>query len=221
MERIFLEYFDSSVPLEAIVEERYDAFDVAPHVRRTITPFLDILRQKDVETYRHSLRVGIIGSRIAEYRGMDPKSSLYGGLLHDTGKCMTDLRLLRKREAFDENDLRMIEEHVMDGYRMLRGVLDFTADVIVRHHSFQARGYPKTLPDILHPYGPETFQKIQEYGRQLAMTDFYDAAHRMNGKGTGVRTGENIRQLMFEAYSDRREQVNELYEVGIFTTKTA
>ncbi len=219
MGKPFLKYFDPAIPLEHLLEERYVTFGVGNRVKEIVTSFLAFLRNKDPLTYEHSLRVGIVGSRIGEFLGIDPKPLLYGGLLHDIGKSQVDVHVLRKTESFSAQDREAIRPHVMDGYRMLRGLLDYTAGVMVLHHSFQENAYPEILPEPLHSYGPESDANIARYGKLLALVDYYDASHRVNGTGSADRTGEDIRQMMFEAHVDERELIASLYESGIFTTE--
>lgn len=219
MSESFLDYFDPSVSLEDAVSDQFDRHRVGMRVRETIRSFLAVLKCRDLETYRHSLRVGIVAARIGEHVRMDPKPLLYGGLLHDIGKTLVDPGVLTKRTRFDESDYEAIRSHVMDGYRMLRGILDFTADTIVRHHSFQERGYPAVLPEPLHRYGPNGRERLDAYGKLLMTADVYDAAHRRNDRGEGVRTGDDIRCLMTKMFPDELGLIDTLYLEDIFTTR--
>src|SRR3989344_5735384 len=106
----------------------------------------------------------------------------------------------------------------MDGYRLLRGRFDFTADTMVLHHKFQANGYPENLPPQLHHYSDTTQELILEHGRVLALADVYDALHRENDKFGEKRrlTDSEIREQMFLLNQDREVLVVDLYKAGIF-----
>lgn len=132
----------------------------------------------------HSLRVGLLSCEIGACLGVDPKALLFAGLLHDVGKAQVPLCTLCATETWTATDQSNIEQHVLDGFRMLRDRFDFTAHVIARHHRFQARGYPVELPT--HSYSAATEAKIARCSELLAIADAFDAKHRINS-GTGGR----------------------------------
>jgi putative nucleotidyltransferase with HDIG domain len=179
--------------------------------------FLLPLKLKDSQTYEHCLRVGILSRMIGQSMHLDEKALLYAGLLHDLGKILTDLKTLQKTEGWTDRDTEEVKSHVVDGYRMLRGRFDFTAEVILWHHRFQAAGYPKALPRPLHEYRQGTKLLHLIYGRIVAIADQFDALHRINDK-SGVKRAlseEEIRQAMFEHNPDMRVLITELYNSGI------
>ena len=188
---------------------------------RVMMSLLQSLRDKNVVThahYLHSLRVGIVASSIGRGTRREPKPLLFAGALHDVGKALTPIEVLGRSGTWTEADRRIIRRHVMDSYRLLRGRFDFTAEVILWHHRFQERGYPKILPKPLHKYCATTKRIIVEYGRLLALADVYDALHRPNGrfKEGGALSGAEVREKMFEINPDQRLLVAQLYEKGIF-----
>lgn len=112
----------------------------------TLFSFLAPLRDKNAVThvhYLHSLRVGILARHIGQFTHNDERALLMAGALHDLGKCQVCLAVLGKSERWTTIDTNAMKKHVVDGYRMLRGCFDFSADTMVRHHSFQRDGYPK------------------------------------------------------------------------------
>ncbi len=188
------------------------------HLRALLAP----LRDKDPVThfhYLHSLRVGLLARSIARFIYHEEKPPLLAGALHDLGKCQTDLRVLGRRDGWSEADQKEIRSHVMDGYRLLRGRFDMSAEIILWHHRFQENGYPETLPPFLHPYRQTTQLLIREYGRIVALADVYDALHRVDGKFGEARalTDAEIRDKMFEYNPDRKKLVAALYEARILT----
>lgn len=190
-------------------------FDLKPEVRTSLAAFVAIIRLKDPETYEHSVRVARIGIAIAEAMHLDPKVLLFAGLLHDIGKVLSDITILRKKENFTAKDLKHVSEHVLDGYRMLRGLFDFTADVIVWHHEFQRLPYPHRMPKVLHDYSVSTKVLIPLYGRILALADFYEAVHRPNDRYPAM-TGAEIKEIVEMQNEDMKVLVSDLYAAGIF-----
>jgi len=127
------------------------------------------------------------------------------------------LRVLEKTDEWTALDQRIMQRHVLDGYRLLRDRFDFSAEVMLWHHRFQERGYPKRFPPPLHRYSTTTRALIVEYGRLLALADVYDALHRSNSKvkkGGGLTSGE-IRTKMLEYNPDRGQLVRALYVSGV------
>lgn len=172
--------------------------------------------------YDHTLRVALLCVEVAKFMHLDQKALLYAGLLHDVGKIQVPAETLGKTSGWTEKDTQNIRPHVMDGYKMIRGRFDFTAEVILHHHRFQANGYPVIVPHELHPHCLGSQTLIIMYGRILALCDQFDAFHRINDHGgkITVPTGESIKTLMFKANPDQRVLLDEFYREGIFTLYT-
>lgn len=150
--------------------------------------------------------------------GVDERALFYAGLLHDIGKCLTDPKVLSKTQSWSAEDAKEMEPHVMDGFRLLRGKFDFSAQILAWHHQFQRNGYPKELPPPLHPFSKGTEVAISMYGRLLALADTYDAFHRVNFQDGAVRklSDEEIKKGMLERNPDQRVLVENLYTAGVF-----
>lgn len=186
------------------------------HLKSLLAP----LREKSSVTnfhYRHSLRVGLVASKIGNFIHKEEKPLLLAGALHDLGKCQTCLSILGKKDAWNDDDQKEIQNHVIDGYRLLRGRFDFTAEAMLWHHKFQGDGYPEVLPPFLHNYRQTTKLLIREYGRIVAIADVYDALHRVDSKfGSSVAlTAPEIKEKMFELNPDRKKLIAALYKDGV------
>lgn len=220
---VFSKYLDPRFTLKERLRRAFDELRVSASEREIITAFLEPLHLKDAITYthyEHSIRVGLVVRRIARFMHLDEKALFYAGLLHDIGKCQVCPETLGKTEGWTKEDARVMEKHVIDSYRFLRSRFDFTAEIIVLHHRFQAAGYPIKLPSHLHEYSEGTKATIMMYGRILALADVYDALHRVNDK-FGTRqalSGEEIKVKMLEFSADQHRLILELYDTEIFTT---
>ncbi len=186
------------------------------HVRSILAP----LRDKSSITnfhYLHSLRVGLLAREIGNFVYHEEKPLLLAGALHDLGKCQTCLNVLGKTGSWNDDDQREIENHVLDGYRLLRGRFDISAEIMLWHHRFQEDGYPEMLPPFLHQYRETTKLLIREYGRIVAVADVYDALHRVNEKTGEARalTSAEIRGKMFDYNPDRRKLISALYTSNV------
>ncbi len=189
--------------------------------RLILESFLAPLKNKNAITcvhYLHSLRVGLLAREIGRFTYHEEKPLFLAGALHDLGKCQTPLEILGKSESWSDEDQKIMHGHVLDGYRLLRGRFDITAEIMLWHHKFQENGYPEELPAPLHPYRETMKLLIREYGRIIALADVYDALHRTDARFGKKRTldGEEIREKMFVFNPDRKKLVTALYDAGIF-----
>lgn len=216
----FQNYLDPSLSLHHRLAMALDETSIDPSKWEKIMAFLGPIRVKDLATYEHSIRVGLLTRAIADFMHLDGKVGLYAGLLHDIGKAQTKLSTLQKTSGWTEEDAQEIAGHVYDSYRLIRGCFDFTAEVILWHHRFQPKPYPNRIPDPLHGYSEGTKIMIPFFGRILSLADVFDALHRVNDKhGDKLPTGEEIKANMLKWNPDQRTLVTDLFEAEIFTTK--
>ena len=218
----FLDYLDPNVPLEERLREVFDELRIENDRRDGVETFMRLLKVKDRATYEHSVRVGLLTRQIGRFIHLDERALLYAGLLHDIGKAQTRLETLKKTVEWTPADAVEVRSHVIDGYRLLRGYFDFSAEIILWHHRFQPNGYPTAaeLPSPLHDYSEGTKTMVAFYGRVLSLADAFDAMHRLNEKfGAEPLSGEEIKKRMLAASPDQRTLIEELYGAGIFTTR--
>lgn len=208
---------NTALDIKTEFEETMDELRLNEDVKLSVRSFLAILKQKSEFTYAHSLRVGCLARKIARFVHLPENALFLAGVFHDLGKSQTPLSTLHKTTGWSSEDAKIMETHVMDSYRMLRDKFDFSAAVVLLHHQFQPNAYPSELPTSLHDYSKATEVLIKECGRVLSIADVYDAMHRKNNKfeeGESL-TGEQIREKMLEFHKDRKDLIEELYNVGI------
>lgn len=185
---------------------------------KRLLEFLGCLKEKNPQTYEHSLRVGVMSWSIARFLGLDEKALFFAGLLHDIGKIKQDKILLEKTGDFTSADRYEIKKHVLDGYEiLLSGNFKFTADIILYHHCYQDDAYPDFFPISEHVYSDEDKKLIVIYRRVIALADCYDALHRSDRGKT--RSGAKIKEEMMQMNSDKIDLIEKLYNDGIFTTR--
>jgi putative nucleotidyltransferase with HDIG domain len=215
----FVHYLDLTTPLENRISAIFIELSLTKEQSEGINAFLHPLKVKDQATYDHCLRVGLLCKEVSNFMHLDQKALFYAGILHDVGKALTNTETLGRTDGWTTTDAEEIKAHVQDGWRLLRGCFDFSAEIISWHHQFQQNGYPETLPEPLHQYCNGTKTMISFYGRILALCDVYDALHRINAK-FGALTGEAIKEKMFLYNPDQKVFLRNLYEANIFTTFT-
>ena len=142
--------------LEEMLGSTYEELGVSEQNKGSINAFLAIIKLKDIPTYEHNVRVGLLSKRIAQHMHLDPNALFYAGTLHDVGKALIPPETLKKTEGFDANDMALMKKHVEYSYQLLRGVHEFSAEIALRHHYFQEKGYPKKLPKPKVAYSGNT-----------------------------------------------------------------
>jgi polar amino acid transport system substrate-binding protein len=205
--------------MEAILNEALITEGITPGNQDDIRAYLLILKNRDAATYEHSVRVGILSSKIAIYAakpGISAKMMLWAGLLHDIGKALVPPGVLTKKAAFTQDDYAAMEPHVKYGWDMLNDVHDYTAHIIVRHHRFGSKPYPETLPP-LPDHLVSRAETIEAAARLLALADYYDALmNRDNDKnGKTPLTPKQKREIYMRDNADQKEFVELLESVGV------
>jgi putative nucleotidyltransferase with HDIG domain len=215
----------TTVNLEIRLAEAFNELRIKPQTQSKVLSLLQPLKEKDEvhhAQYEHCLRTGLLAKNIASYMHLDEKALLYAGLFHDLGKQEIQTELLGKTREWTPEDAQEIQKHVMSGYNLLKGKFDFSAEIILWHHKFQARGYPQEMPPLLHDYSNGSKVLITEYGRILALADVYDALHRelhreKDKLGEKSRpTDSEIEKEMIKLNPDRKQLVEDLYKAEIF-----
>ncbi len=210
--------------LENLLEAEFVELGIEEDNKASIMNYLNLLKRKDVDTYEHSVRVGLLCSRVAKHMHLDPKSLFYPGILHDSGKALVPPETVKKTQGtgFNEKDRALMNKHPEYSYALLRGIHEFSAEVALRHHEYQQNAYPKVLPKGIE-FSKSTKVNIDYLSRLLAMVDFYDAlTSRINDftiKICGEQrllNKEESKQVMLDKNPDLRYLINNLYENGIF-----
>jgi polar amino acid transport system substrate-binding protein len=196
------------------LQHAFDKYGVADRHQREISYYLEVMKIHDAATYKHSLRVGLLAARIAETMGLNAKALLWAGLLHDIGKMLIDVSLLRKTSNFTAEDMSQMKSHVEFGFRILNNAYSYTAAIIVRHHRYSNYPYPEILPAL--PSYLETRRlevpDIDRAARILALADYYDALTTRRDKFV---TGSK-RERFLQDNSDMIEEIKTLEKTGVF-----
>jgi len=138
---------------------------------------LDILKTlseyRDVETYRHTERVGWLSGRIAEEIGLDETfvtEIQFAAPLHDIGKIGIPDRILLKPGILTPEEFEIMKQHTLIGFRILSRssspILRMGAEIALTHHErWNGSGYPKGLKG----------KEIPLSGLIVAVADSFDA----------------------------------------------
>jgi len=137
-------------------------------------PFVDLLNvlsQKDMYTFIHSLYVAKFSKQLGELLGWNSlavTNIALAGWLHDIGKIAIPNEILRKPAQLSNQEYRSIQKHVEYGLHLLQS-FDIKNDVITaiaeHHERYDGTGYP---------FG-KAREEISIEGRILAIADAYSA----------------------------------------------
>lgn len=201
--------------------------DMVKSIVRNPSAMLWIVQIKGVDQYTYSRALGtsVWCATFGRHLGLDKKSIndlALGGLLLDLGKSRLPLELIKKPDSLTEDELRLMQEHVDLGIKLLLGEekkrskkrlsVEVLQMVATHHERADGSGYPQGL----------TNQDIPIYGRIAGIVDSYDA---MTSKRPYVKNGPHApHEAISELYKFRDTKFQaELIEqfiqtVGLYPT---
>ncbi|MFN4326791.1 MAG: HD-GYP domain-containing protein [Azonexus sp.] len=150
------------------------------------------LKTADDYTFMHSVAVCALMIALARQLGLDEtqvREAGMAGLLHDLGKAMIPLDVLKKPGKLTDAEFALVKTHPEEGEKLLRegsGVSEITRDVCLHHHEkVDGSGYPKGL-------NGETMSLFAKMG---AVCDVYDAVTSNRPYKAGWDPAESIKRM--------------------------
>lgn len=218
----YLDYLDPSISVEHRFDETFRDLQIDAKMLDSIEGVMAPLKAKHYATWLHSVRVALLCKQIAEVTGLEVRTLMVPGFVHDCGKQAMPLEILNKTEAWTTADRQIMHEHVLIGTNLVRSCgLYFCAEIIKLHHRFQRDPYPELKPGLHAGLSKETSELIWYYARMLALADCFDALHRVNQRNADqpAVTGQQIKEQMLEQNADQRDLILRLYALDIFTLR--
>lgn len=130
------------------------------------------LQSYDDSTYKHCLRVAMMAVTIGKQMGLSKqelRDLAEASLLHDIGKRMIAIDIIRKPGKLTDDEFREIKKHPTLGYRLLRehgGYNNNVMNAVLMHQEkYDGTGYPLGLQG----------DKISRLARIITVADVYDA----------------------------------------------
>jgi putative nucleotidyltransferase with HDIG domain len=130
------------------------------------------LKKKDEGTFLHSLAVSALMVTFGRNLGLSEEAVRtlgLGGLIHDLGKMVLPIALLRKPGKLTVEEMDLIRTHPERGYEMAKRIAGTprpVLDICLYHHEkFDGTGYPHRLAGSAIPH----------VARLAAICDVYDA----------------------------------------------
>lgn len=183
----FRETFEREIPrlrslLDSIVQDgaELNVDDVLISVDRlldnsqgyvNVFDMLHNMREYDDQTYIHGLNVALICNVFARWLRMteeEIKTATICGLLHDIGKIVIPMDVLKKPDKLTTDEYTLVKRHTLEGYNILRkqGVSENIMNSALMHHErCDGSGYPFGIRNA----------KIDPYAKMVAIADVYDA----------------------------------------------
>ncbi len=109
---------------------------------------LQTIKEKDINTYNHSVNVAKLTYDYCVYYDLDNKGNIFlSALLHDTGKIFIDPVILNKPGKLTNMEFSKIQQHPILGYEFLKqhNMGEYTSQAALLHHIYEDNkgGYPK------------------------------------------------------------------------------
>ncbi|WP_314591728.1 HD-GYP domain-containing protein [Paenibacillus terrigena] len=156
---LFEEALENGYINDEIVQDTFIPLTNEIKDQRDVVNLLLMLNGKNDYTLQHSIQVGLLSYFIATWMGYaEEEAQLIGkaGYLHDIGKCRIDDAILYKPGRLNDYEFRMMTQHTIHGYEIIRNsIYPYSiAIVALQHHErMDGSGYPyHLLGSNIHPY---------------------------------------------------------------------
>ncbi len=130
------------------------------------------LQSYDDYTYKHCLRVAMMSVSIGKQLGLhreELRKLAEAALLHDIGKRMISIDIIRKPAKLTDDEFEEIKKHPVYGYRLLKEHGGYSQDVmnavLMHQEKYDGTGYPMRLKG----------EQITYLARIITVADVYDA----------------------------------------------
>ena len=137
----------------------------------SVYDMLHSMRDYDDESFAHSINVALISNVFGHWLKLSEDEIdllTLCGLFHDIGKTKVPKHILRKSGRLTDSERRVIQQHSVDGYRILQrqNINNHIKNAALMHHErFDGSGYPLGLKG----------DQIDTYAAIVAIADVYDA----------------------------------------------
>lgn len=114
-----------------------------------LVKFLCDIKSHDDYTFEHSLNVAFYSAMICKWMSLDGRKAeniIKTALLHDIGKAHIPIDLLNKKEELCSEELKLIQNHAIYGYNIIKDIVSLDSDVklgvLLHHERVDGSGYP-------------------------------------------------------------------------------
>lgn len=207
---------------DAKVRESMAQLQSHPEIDR----LLSLMWRKDPDTYRHCHRVADWAQWAGGHLGLDAQERLeiyICALLHDIGKLMTPIRVLKKPGALSNAEFALMKLHSEDSGKVIRHINDLgylEKPVRGHHERVDGRGYPDELrANQIHIYSKlilvcDTFDAMTSdrvYRKGLTPEQAYEELERFSGSQFDPDAAQSFisaHQSLVEPTAEEIEHIN-------------
>jgi ribonuclease P protein subunit RPR2 len=184
----------------------------------TVGALAEALEAKDIGTRAHSHRVqqyAVDLTRAVEPTLADDVSVEYGFVLHDVGKIGISDRILQKPGPLTPEERRVMEEHPVLGYEMLRDVAFLSGEglsVVRNHHErWDGTGYPDKLEGTDIPLAARIFAVADTLDAMTSDRPYRTARPWEEARRViFAESGRQFDPLVVDAFREREPQLRQI-----------
>ena len=184
----------------------------------TVGALAEALEAKDIGTRAHSNRVqhyaldltAAVAPALAEDVSVE-----YGFVLHDVGKIGISDRILQKSGPLTPEERRVMEEHPLLGYEMLRDVTFLSGEglsVVRNHHErWDGSGYPDRLAGTDIPLAARIFAVADTLDAMTSDRPYRTACSWDDARAEiFAQSGRQFDPQVVEAFREREPQLRQI-----------
>jgi putative nucleotidyltransferase with HDIG domain len=153
------------------------------------------LREKCIETYKHSLNVSSYAAQLTSFvfphNAEQITIAKVAGLLHDVGKIMINNSILHKSEQLSATEFEEMKRHTLYGAEYLKVFHEFgiyAAEVALHHHErWDGHGYPVGIKGTEIPF----------FARIICLADSLDAMESIRPYKDSFTTERIIEEIKY------------------------
>ncbi|MBO8171349.1 MAG: diguanylate cyclase [Bacillaceae bacterium] len=160
-------------------------------LHQLVDSLMSMLKNKDLPTYDHSMRVCQYALAFAEWLNLsseDRRTLEFGAILHDLGKMEIPREILNKKDSLLDHEWEWVKKHSEYGESLLKNIPELKSILpLVRHHHerYDGKGYPDGLKG----------EEIPFLTRLLTIVDSFDAMTTNRGYQQTKTYNEAIEEL--------------------------
>ena len=200
-----------------------------------VNEVLETLKNYDIETYYHCVRVSQLCRFLAEAAELAEQEKLqaqFAGLLHDIGKMKIPLNVLNKPGKLTDDEYDLMKKHAIFSAELLEPLendpffRDVQLSVLHHHERVDGKGYPLELDGEQVPYisrlilivdTVDAMTQTRAYRKGLPMHVVYKELDKFSGS----QFDGDLVQVFISTYQKLLEKENKSAIINLPTHKKA
>ena len=181
---------------------------------------LDLLKNHHLETYKHSLRVGLLSIDLGyenSLKDYELKLLGYAGLLHDIGKLRIPREILSKHASLNAEEVQIMKGHCRLGFLEAKDIrCGNVKEIINAHHEYKPCPYPRNGMDRRKGMRSRKERRgyeemISRLAQIVAVADIYDALVSRRAYKPALPK-ERVRRILKKYYTGDEKYARQILE---------